>query len=55
MGMVVGRAHLLDDIIDNLSTIDPAYYQKKTLNFILREKNNLLQEFRKARSDFDSH
>ena len=54
MGMVVGRAHLLDDVIDNI-TMDSAYYQKKTLNFVLRENNKLLDEFRRARKEFDHH
>ena len=39
---VVGRAHLLDDIIGNIETFDPNYYQKATLTYFLGENDALL-------------
>ncbi|XP_048580917.1 m7GpppX diphosphatase [Nematostella vectensis] len=47
-GLGSGKAHLLSDIIDNISTIDSGYYQKKTLPCILREHDKLYQEFKQA-------
>jgi m7GpppX diphosphatase len=40
-GSVVGRAHLLQDIIDNIENFDSNYYAKKTLQFNISEKNKL--------------
>ena len=40
-GSVVGRAHLLQDVIDNIENFDRNYYAKKTLQFNIREKNKL--------------
>ena len=34
-GFQVGRAHLLDDVIDNIETVDPNFYEKKTLYYAL--------------------
>ena len=33
----VGEAHLLHDVIDNIETIDPMYYQKRRLSFTVSE------------------
>lgn len=44
------RAHLLDDVIDNLKMCSD-YYKKKTLSFILKENDALSLEFKKARKD----
>ena len=42
---MIGRAHLLDDVIDNLENIDGAYYQKRTMNYVLKESDRLLKEY----------
>lgn len=47
-GSVVGKAHLLQDIIDNVENIDSNYYAKKTLCFVLREQNKLFSLFKDA-------
>ena len=41
----VGEAHLLDDIIDNIATIDPMFYAKRTLSFVVKESSLLWKEF----------
>lgn len=43
------RAHLLDDVIDNLD-VSSDYYRNKTLSFILGENDALSVEFKKARN-----
>ena len=40
-GSVIGRAHLLQDIIDNIENFDGNYYAKRTLEFTIRDKNKL--------------
>ena len=47
-GTVVGRAHLLDDIIGNIETFDPNYYQKATLTYFLGENDALFGRLGKA-------
>ena len=42
---LIGQAHLLEEIIDNIENIDPCYYQKKTLSFVVKELSPLWQEF----------
>ncbi|NXX84633.1 DCPS diphosphatase, partial [Urocolius indicus] len=46
-GCSVERAHLLADVIDNL-TLDPLYYQKQALSFPLRADEALLKRFQEA-------
>ena len=48
---MVGRAHLLDDVIDNLENIDGAYYQKRTMNYVLKESDGLLREYIKTHTN----
>ncbi|XP_028416548.1 m7GpppX diphosphatase-like [Dendronephthya gigantea] len=40
-GSVAGRAHLLQDIIDNIENIDSNYYAKRTLHFQISGNNSL--------------
>ncbi|KAJ2726837.1 hypothetical protein GGI07_000348 [Coemansia sp. Benny D115] len=40
-GMLAGRAHLLDTVIDNIEHILPNYYQKATLPFALASGDDL--------------
>ena len=40
-GVLAGRAHLLDDIIDNVEIIDNHYYQKRTMTFVLKDSDPL--------------
>jgi m7GpppX diphosphatase len=47
-GSVIGRAHLLQDIIDNIENFDSNFYAKKTLQFNLSEKNKLFSRFKTA-------
>ena len=47
-GCVVGRAHLLQDIIDNIEHFDSNYYQKRTLQFNISEKNKLFSHLKVA-------
>ncbi|CAB3992359.1 m7 diphosphatase [Paramuricea clavata] len=47
-GSVVGRAHLLQDIIDNIENFDSNYYAKKTLQFNISEKNKLFSRLKTA-------
>ncbi|EIE20512.1 scavenger mRNA decapping enzyme, partial [Coccomyxa subellipsoidea C-169] len=48
-GMAAGKAHLLNDIIDNIVLMSD-YYAKRTLTFILGERDPLLQAFRKRKA-----
>lgn len=47
-GIVVGRAHLLQDIIDNIENFDSHYYAKKTLRYIISDKNLLFSYLKTA-------
>ncbi|KAK3711396.1 hypothetical protein QZH41_013504 [Actinostola sp. cb2023] len=47
-GSGAGKAHLLEDVIDNIANIDKNYYQKKTLPFVARESDKLFLEFQRA-------
>ncbi|KAJ1966467.1 hypothetical protein GGI12_000042 [Dipsacomyces acuminosporus] len=40
-GMLAGRAHLLDTVIDNIENIAPDYYQKATLSYALGSNDDL--------------
>ncbi|KAJ2004661.1 hypothetical protein GGI04_002028 [Coemansia thaxteri] len=40
-GMLAGRAHLLDGVIDNISNIAADYYQRATLSFVLGSSDEL--------------
>eukprot|EP00794_Sanderia_malayensis_P016883 gene16883-18589_t len=44
-GCAAGRAHLLDEVIDNIENIDSDYYKKRTLPFVLGNRDPLLQKF----------
>jgi m7GpppX diphosphatase len=44
---LIGQAHLLDDVIDNIKNIAPDYYQKKTISFCVKESSALWQAFDK--------
>eukprot|EP00286_Rhodomonas_abbreviata_P001933 CAMPEP_0181290856 /NCGR_PEP_ID=MMETSP1101-20121128/1647_1 /TAXON_ID=46948 /ORGANISM="Rhodomonas abbreviata, Strain Caron Lab Isolate" /LENGTH=275 /DNA_ID=CAMNT_0023395189 /DNA_START=9 /DNA_END=836 /DNA_ORIENTATION=- len=46
-GTEAGRAHLLSDVIDNIS-LYPDYYQKKTMTFAIRSTLGLCKELTKA-------
>ena len=46
----VGEAHLLDDVIDNIATIDSMFYAKRTLSFVLKESSQLWKEFASKKS-----
>ena len=41
----IGKAHFVDDIIDNIENIDADFYQKKTLAVAIGSQNPLLQRF----------
>ena len=47
-GSGVGKAHLLQDVIDNVENIDNNYYAKKTLYSVLREQSKLFSLFKAA-------
>ena len=49
-GCQVGRAILLDDVIDNLEVFDDEYYHKKTMTVALREHDPLLALFTNNKS-----
>ena len=42
------KAHLLQDVIDNIENVEPAFYQDKTLPCVLKEKDQLLKLFQEA-------
>ncbi|XP_075221692.1 decapping enzyme, scavenger isoform X2 [Lycorma delicatula] len=44
-GIFIGRAHLLSSVIKNLELI-PDYYQKKTLQFIIKETDGLFLQYK---------
>lgn len=44
-GINAGKAHLLDDVIDNIR-LDGKFYQKKTLTFYVNESHELCGKFR---------
>ncbi|XP_033647487.1 m7GpppX diphosphatase-like [Asterias rubens] len=50
MGSNVTKAHLLSDVIENIELMSD-YYQKKTLSFILREKDGLLARFKEKNGE----
>lgn len=41
LGILVGQAHLLQDVIENIE-LNPNYYQQKTLYFNLKANDALL-------------
>ena len=41
----IGRAHFVNDIIDNIEKIDGNFYQKKTLSVAIGNQNPLLHRF----------
>jgi m7GpppX diphosphatase len=47
-GGVVGHAHLLEDVIDNIEHISPRYYQDCTLTYSLRKEDMLWKEMEKT-------
>ena len=40
----IGHAHFLEDVIDNIA-MDPSYYQKRTISFVVKETSQLWEEF----------
>lgn len=44
-GTGAGKAHLLDDIVDNI-TLMPDFYKRKTLTYMLRDNEALCKLFR---------
>jgi len=48
-GMDAWRAHLLDDVIENLK-ISSNYYQHKTLTFIAKDGTDISNEFQKVKN-----
>lgn len=46
-GITVERAHLLNDVIQNLE-LDSQYYARRTLTYALRADEPLLQKFKEA-------
>ena len=52
----VGEAHLLEEVIDNLEAVDPLYYRKRMLCFVLSEGSPLWKEFasKQCRSTYHS-
>lgn len=53
-GMLVGRAHLLDDVIDNMENISLNYYQIRTLNYTLPESHELFRTLNPSISSNDA-
>jgi len=49
-GALVGQAHLLDDVIDNLKMFGPDYYARKTLHYQLGGNHELYTLFNAAAS-----
>lgn len=49
-GASVGKAHLLDDIIDNLANVSSDYYQKRTLTYSLGANDALMERLRKRKA-----
>lgn len=41
----VGDAHLLEDVIDNIATVDPMFYVKRTMSFVVKESSLLWEAF----------
>ncbi|XP_065197824.1 m7GpppX diphosphatase-like [Sycon ciliatum] len=50
-GTVVGKAHLLDDVIDNITLIDEHYYQKCAVTYQLQATHPLLALLRKRHGE----
>ena len=46
-GTVVGKAHLLNDVIDSLRLMSD-FYERRTLTCILRENDELCDIYRKS-------
>ncbi|XP_065844530.1 m7GpppX diphosphatase-like [Oscarella lobularis] len=46
-GGLVGKAHLVEDIIDNLEKFGTTYYKERTLTFALRDTETLWKRFQK--------
>ena len=44
---MVGKAHLLNDVIDNVQLMSD-FYQRKTLTCVLRENDALCDIYRKS-------
>lgn len=49
-GCGLGKAHLLQDVIDNIENIDPDYYGKKTLACVFKANDKLFKRFKLAGS-----
>ena len=51
LGILIDQAHLPDDVIDNIESTDPLYYQKRTLMCVVTETSPLCKEY-ELREDF---
>ncbi|KAJ7380952.1 hypothetical protein OS493_004542 [Desmophyllum pertusum] len=47
-GCGIGKAHLLQDVIDNIENIDSHYYSKRTLSCLFKENDKLFKRFQSA-------
>ncbi|KAJ1827141.1 hypothetical protein LPJ56_001821 [Coemansia sp. RSA 2599] len=47
-GMVAGRAHLLDTVVDNIENITPDYYQRASISFALNSGDDLWSHWVKS-------
>ena len=48
-GCGTGRAHLLQDVIDNIENIDSDYYFKKTLASVYKANDKLYKRFQSVK------
>ena len=46
--VAIGKAHFIDDVIDNIENINENFYHKKTLTVVLGDRDPLLGKFIKA-------
>ena len=51
---MIGQAHFLEEVIDNIEHIDSQYYQKRTITFIVKEMSPLWTEFSQKKKWFES-
>ena len=49
-GCGIGKAHLLQDVIDNIENIDEDYYRKKTLACVFKANDKLFKRFQSAKN-----
>ncbi|XP_015757633.1 PREDICTED: m7GpppX diphosphatase-like [Acropora digitifera] len=49
-GCGIGKAHLLQDVIDNIENIDEDYYRKKTLACVFKANDKLFKRFQSTKN-----